>query len=244
MSLSVDPGPIRINRLFTVFVKRLLALAIMGCLFAFGQPLRADLTIDLEDAITAALFDGDGIGDAAGPFLIDGESVNFSTDALTGVVATNSFGLGLNSGVNDPDAESFNIGESWTINADKALFFTGLELGGLQIEETFTIQSNQWINLSGVVTGAGVTYTAATGTFSLTDGQAGDIFTDAELTGGVSLTLLAGSNLTLGNLESTFGLNDDVELENISFRFNPVPEPTSGLVMAGLGLALLFRRER
>ena len=109
--------------------------------FSFGNCLQADLLIDLEDAATAAMFDSDTAGSTAGPFSIDGNLVTFATVSVSGFVDTSTFGLGINNGGGDPDTESFNIGESWTLNADTALFFTGLELGGLQSEETFGIRA-------------------------------------------------------------------------------------------------------
>lgn len=190
----------------------------------------ADLIIDFENAVDAAQFDGDVAGQTAGPFIIDFIPTTFTTHSVSGAIGTSSFGLGINGGVGDPDTESFNIGETWSVSSDQNLFIKALELGGLQSEETFSIQSDNWINLSGINPGTGVTYEAATGSFFLTDGPAGDVFSLSTLTGGTTLHMRAGSIITFGGLTSTFGPNDDVELENITFEYNAIPEPASGLV--------------
>lgn len=221
-----------------------LTLAATG--FFFPVSVFGDRIINFEST-DGLEFLGDSVGDTAGPFTIDGYDVTFTTQDIvpSGVVATSSFGLGVDSGTGDPDPGSFNVGETWVVSADHRLNFMGLELGGLQTEETFSVQSNSWINLSGIVTGTGVTYESSSGTFVLTDGPVGDAFTLNELTGGVLLPVFNGSSISFGNLTSTFGPNDDVELQNITLQ--AIPEPASiqyALLIAAGGLLRSTRRRR
>lgn len=218
--------------------KMLSLIAIFSVPPLWGQ---ADTTVDFEDLVVGAQFDGDLAGNTAGPLTIDMENVTFTTSNVTGNVATSSFGLGINNGGADPDTESFNIGESWSFYVDSFVSLKGLELGGLQSEETFDIQSDDWMNLTGVTPSAGVSYDAPTGTFTLTDGPVDDIFSLDDLTGGISLRVNAGTDIFIGNLTSTFGPNDDVELQSLVFA---IPEPGSGLVLSVIGLALLKTRRR
>ena len=223
-----------------------LGIVTVAAAFFFPSTGFADRIINFESA-DGVEFLGDAVGDTAGPFTIDGYDVTFTTQAIApgGVVATSSFGLGVDSGTGDPDPASFNLGEAWVVSADHRLNFVGLELGGLQIEETFSVQSNSWINLTGIVTGTGVTYEASSGTFVLTDGPAGDVFTLNELTGGTLLPVFNGSSISFGNLTSTFGPNDDVELQNITLQ--AIPEPASiqyALLIAAGGLLRSRRRRR
>ena len=203
-------------------------------------PSNADYFLDFEDVATGAMFAGDSNGDTAGPFDLDGLPMTITTVSTgAGSLSSSTFGLGLDSGGGDPDTESFNIGETWSFTTNLQVALGSFEIGGLQSEETFDVRSDDWINLDNVVTGSGVTYDAATGTFTVTDGPANDLFTLAELTGGRFLTVNPGVAIEFGNLTSTFGPNDDVEIENITFQ---IPEPGSSVVL--IAVAMLVRRRR
>ena len=216
------------------------AIAISAALMSFPA-VQADQVIDFENAATGAEFSGDTAGSTAGPFDIDGTLATFTTSNVSGFVEATSFGLGVNSGGGDPDTDAFNIGESWSMRTDAPLLLVEVNIGGLQTEETFEMQSNRWINLAGVTTGTGVTYTASTGTFTLTDnGALDDVFTLDDLTGGVALGFKPGIDLTFGNLTSTFGSNDDVEIQSITFR--GIPEPGSLGILALCGIGMNLRR--
>ena len=89
-----------------------------------------------------------------------------------------------------------------------------------------------------------MTYESATGTFGVTDGPADDKFTLNELTGGPLLEITSGTVVTFANLTSTFGPNDDVELQSITFQFNPIPEPSMFIVVCVSSCVLSCRRKR
>ena len=216
----------------------LIWLAAVPCTSVFG-----DTKIDFENATVGQQFSNDVVGGEAGPFMIDTDMATFTTSSLSGgFLEATSFGLGINSGGGDPDTESFNVGEEWGFTSSIDLLMVAFDIGGLQTEETFDVRSDAWINLTSVTTGNGVSFEAATGTFTVTDGPASDIFTLAELTGGRVLPVFAGTEVVFGNLTSSFGPNDDVELQSITFR--AVPEPTSVFVFIPLAVACATRRRK
>ena len=194
--------------------------------------------IDFEDTATGAMFSGDMAGDTAGPLLVDGWPVTFLTTGVTpsGSLAADSLGLGINSGSGDPDLVSFNIGEGWEFNLDQKTYFEGIDFGGLQIEETITVQSVAWTSLASVnPISPSVTYDASSGSFTFTDNGAGnDTFDRLDMTGGRVLLVPAGTNVFIGGLTSTFGPNDDVEIQSVTLFAIPEPSSISLLLLAGL----------
>lgn len=214
--------------------------------------VQSQTTIDFENLVVSSSFENDVAGAMAGPFVIDGfmgtssQDVTFTTDSITGFVDTSSFGLGVNSGGGDPDTESFNVGETWGMRADVDLLFVSIDLGGLQPEETFRIQSNAWVNLANITPdpSASVLFDSVTGTFSFVgDAVQDDKYTLEHLTGGTSLFFESDIPVVFGNLTSTFGPNDDVEIQSLAFF--AVPEPGSGVAILLLGLLSgVFRSRR
>ena len=227
------------------------SLALWIALTACPAFVGAQTTIDFEELVIGAMFENDTAGDTAGPFTIEGgggfigsKDVTFTTDSVTGFVDTSSFGLGINNGGGDPDTESFNVGETWGVSADEDLLFVSIDIGGLQTQETFRIQSDAWIGLADINPdpAASVDFDPVTGTFSLIDDAvADDIYTLNHLTGGTALVFEANTAVVFGDLTSTFGPNDDVELQSLTVF--SIPEPTAAVVIA-MASGFLFNRRR
>lgn len=224
------------------------AATLLACLAGVAN---GQTTIDFEDAGIGAIFENDVSGDTAGPISIDGfngtsaRDVTFTTDSVTGFLDGSSFGLGVNNGGTDPDTESFNIGETWGVSADEDLLFVSMDLGGLQNQETFRIQSDAWIGLANINPDpvASVDFDSVTGTFSLIDDAVPlDTYTLDHLTGGTQLLFEADVPVVFGDLTSTFGPNDDVELQSLTFF--SVPEPSSAIAILILGMFSGISRSR
>lgn len=224
-------------------VPRLLASAIVpSCILFFAGQTNAATLLDFEDAGISSEFEGDVANDTAGPFSIDGVPAVVTTLSVTGFLDLSPFGLGINSGGGDPASTSFNIGESWTFQISTTVSLDGIDIGGLQNQESFRLSSSAWINLGGVVPGVGVVYDAPSGTFTLVDDSVpSDLYTSDYLTGGVDLIVPSGVAITIGDLTSTFGPNDEVELQSLTLT--AIPEPSISLLV-GLGLLSLLRRWR
>ncbi len=220
-------------------------------LTCFAANVVAQTTIDFENVTVGAMFENDTAGSTGGPFAIESfngspaRDVTFTTDSVSGFVDTSSFGLGVNSGGGDPDTESFNIGETWGVSVDVDLLFESIDIGGLQNQETFRIQSDAWINLANINPnpGSSVEFDGSTGTFSLIDDAVpNDTYTLNDLTGGTFLIFEAGVPVVFGDLTSTFGANDDVEIQSLSFF--SVPEPNFAMAILFLGMLPGMSRSR
>jgi hypothetical protein len=174
------------------------------------------------------------------------EIVDFDGNSGTAPFRTDANGQGI--GIDSPGTtESWFLLdglESFTWTASSGLQFEGLSLRQWNDVGTrqLSISSSDWVGLSGVSSGAGITYTSGTGTF-LIEEVAGNVVNanaDAlilEHLVGASGPTLDFSSLKIGNSGSTGSAIRTVTLAAI-------PEPAT-LALLGLGIgALALARRR
>ncbi len=224
------------------------------CLWVVVAEADAGLILDFREGQAgnvASHFDEDAAGDTAGPF----------TDPATGVTATlttrdvlphvsgydtvlntTAAGLGVNVvGWGGEESGAFDVGESWTFHWDMPVYFDAINFSGLASGEYFELRSDAWIGLAGVTPASGaVTYTAATGTFKLTEGEPSDEFALNDLTGGTLLPVSAGTDVVL-----QFGGSGYAVIEGM--QWTAVPEPSAAaltLLALAIGSACTIGRWR
>lgn len=221
--------------------------SLIGCsaLVAFlllGGLAKADLIVTFANGDS---LDGDGAGVTA--------SYTDATTGVTGVLTTqqvtdfagvagavlnanaDSLGVTSDAGAND----MFDGMESWTFSWNISSNFLGINFNNFTGTDSFTISSNDWIGLSGVVPGPSSSYNSLAGAFTLTDFGTSDDFTLADITGGPALDLAAGSNVKIAYAASSGAST----IQNITFA-TAVPEPNSLILLAGSAALWLTRRRK
>lgn len=206
-----------------------------------GGLAKADLIITFANGDS---LDGDGAGGTA--------SYTDATTGVTGVLTTQEVtdfaggaGAVLNAnadslGVAGGDVSNMFDGmESWTFSWNISSSFLGINFNSFTGTDSFTISSNDWIGLSGVVSKGSSSYNSLAGAFTLTDFGTIDNFTLADITGGPALDLAAGSNMKIAYAASSGAST----IQNITFA-TAVPEPNSLVLLVGSAALWLTRRRK
>jgi hypothetical protein len=147
--------------------------------------------------------------------------------------------LGINAAGSDR-ADRFDDGEQWTFDWNIDTFFQGVNLGDFSTAtETFSIQSDDWIDLSISPGSSEITFDATTGKLMFAAGDSSDDFTLDDLTGGSLLPVSAGTDIAI-SFSDTGGQN--ASLQSITVA-NPEP---GTLVLGSLAATVLlaFRSRR
>ncbi|HID24135.1 MAG TPA: hypothetical protein EYP14_17280 [Planctomycetaceae bacterium] len=227
---------------------RLFPMLLATASFWYPRNVFCGLILDFREGQAgnvAAQFDGDGAGDPAGPFFdsATGISATLTTRSVapSGSLNTTASGLGLNAvGTEDQSAE-FDVGESWTFDWNVDVYFEGIDLIGVNTTgEYFTIQSDAWINRAGVnPASSDVSFSASTGTFTLTGGELGDDFDLIDLTGGTLLPVPAGTDIVISFGDSAAPGSGIIE----RMQWATVPEPPwIGLILFAVVAGGIGRR--
>lgn len=218
----------------------------IGCstfiaLLLLGGLAKADLIVTFENGFN---LDGDGSGDTA--------SFTDASTGVTGVLTTHEVTdfAGDSGAVLNANADSLGVAggeensmfdgkESWTFSWNISSSFLGINFNSFTGSDSFSIGSNDWIGLVGVVPRGSSSYNASTGVFTLTDSVRNDNFTLADITGGAALDLAAGSNIKIAFAASTGAST----IQNITFA-TAVPEPNFLILFAVSAAVLLIRRRK
>jgi len=202
----------------------------------------------------AAQFDGDRVGDTAGPFLDPqtGVSATLTTRALYAPISgpvelnTTTVGLGINVvGEGGEESGEFDVDESWTFDWDVPTYFEMIDMRGLGNDEYFVIQSSDWVGLEGISpASAYVNFDADQGRFELWGGEACGEFDLNDLTGGTVLPVGPGTDVLI-----TLDATDDQGYASIErMSWTATPEPSSFvltlLALAGTVAAISARGRR
>jgi len=168
------------------------------------------------------------------------------TTAGSGVLLnTVSGSIGINSSGSSDSSSRFDNQEAWTFDwsTDSEFTFIDLAFFTSSATETFQLQSDDWKGLTLTPGSASVSFNSSSGTFTLSDKGNLDEFNLNDLSGGVTLAVAAGTDITISY--SNDGSNSSNT--NASFtemQFNLIPEPS---VLSLLGLFTLtsaFHRQR
>ena len=200
--------------------------------------------VDFTNQPTIDMFIGDGVGDTAGPFVIDGQNRTLTTTAIShgGTLSTEAspnFALAIDSNLSGEDPTEFGLGESWAFEFDGDVFLTGVNLTGLNSANHWTLSSTDWVGLTIPTGSANVSFDSSTGTITLDGSETVDDFTLFELTGAndpLALPILASTDVLIASDVGDATSN----IESLTFHApTAVPEPSSwiflGLVACCVG---------
>lgn len=188
-------------------------------------------------------FEGDLVGDTAGPFTDPDTSISATLTTLA--LPTGKF-LDTNANVLAPATKitgtpSFKDFESWSFKWSAATRLLLVDLtsnGNDPTLDLFTVTIPALIGTS-ITTGANVTWNSGTGTFSFNAAQAGRLYNAALLYGGDAAPIIpADSTIVFTALENANANG----IQTMSFEFLPVPEPASVTLALAAAAALCLRR--
>jgi len=226
-------------------MKILVGLVVVLITLTSSNRSRADIILTFSNGDS---FEGDDAGDMAGPFTDPATDITgtITTQSVSpsGVLNPNSGSLGIDSDEDSGDfGARFDHGENWTFEWDIKTYFEGIDFDLFSEEtETFSVQSNDWINLTGVnPVSDEVTYNSSTGTFEFSSGTSSDDFDLNDISGGTFLPVNSGTDIAISY---SGGSADDAVIADMTFA---TPEPSTFILVGIAALAFVgfsFLRHR
>ena len=190
-------------------------------------------------------FDGDMIGDMAGPFFDAGSGVTGTITTtllpLGRQLNSTSGQIGISSGTN---GSAFDSAEFWGFTWDVDATFQHVDFSSFSTAtESFQIQSDTWIGQSFSPTDSDITFNDGTGAFSFGSGDSSDNFNLLDLNNGNPIPLAAGSEIVF---KFAGDGTDFARITGMTFGLSAttVPEPGAMAMFVVLGLTAGFYRHR